>query len=377
MGSTTKVPPTKGHQNLYEMNCPKKRKKSMNKFRMARLRLFVTLFLILWFAIPSVLKSGYGYLLINRVKNAHIFIDSSPSLLHSAEKMISNDNFFSDEYVARVDFDNPLMKRPGLGHEMQGLKKRIETMAAPYTYLTPGVFVWDYSTGNYVNINADKEFPTASIIKLPILHQMFRRSEMGYIHLNDKMQLTEYYRSPGSGSLQFKGAGMSLSMQELAQLMIQESDNTATNMILASIGGVEDINRALRLWGFSQSHLSNWLPDLDGTNVSTPYDIGTMLYNIDNPDFHSLESRARMVDIMSHVKNRFLIQASLPPSAAFIHKTGDIGEMLGDAGIVTLADGRKYIIVVMVKRPWNSYAAKQFIIDTSKIVYDAFAYRSF
>jgi len=46
--------------------------------------------------------------------------------------------------------------------------------------------------------------------------------------------------------------------------------------------------------------------------------------------------------------------------------------MLGDAGIVILPDGRKYIIVIMVKRQWNSYAAKQFIIDASKVTYNSY-----
>ena len=59
----------------------------------------------------------------------------------------------------------------------------------------------------------------------------------------------------------------------------------------------------------------------------------------------------------------------------FIHKTGDIGHMLGDGGIVMLPDGRKYIVVIMVKRPWNSYTAKQFIIDASKTIYNSYAFR--
>ncbi len=46
--------------------------------------------------------------------------------------------------------------------------------------------------------------------------------------------------------------------------------------------------------------------------------------------------------------------------------------MLGDAGVVALPDGRKYIIAIMVKRPWNSFAAKEFIIEASKITYNAY-----
>ena len=130
------------------------------------------------------------------------------------------------------------------------------------------------------------------------------------------MSLTDYYVSDGSGYLQYKPIGTTLSLFNLSQMMIQESDNSATNMILSTIGGVNDFNRDLREWGFSKTHMSNWLPDLYGTNVSTPEDFGTILYNIDNPDFLNLNSRATIVETMSHVKNRFLIQAGLPDLSA-------------------------------------------------------------
>jgi len=83
------------------------------------------------------------------------------------------------------------------------------------------------------------------------------------------------------------------------------------------------------------------------------------------------KSRAEIVEIMGHTKNRYLIEKPLPSNVQFLHKSGDIGTMLGDAGVVILPDGRKYIIVVMVNRSWNDYAAKQFIIEASEIAYKA------
>ena len=101
--------------------------------------------------------------------------------------------------------------------------------------------------------------------------------------------------------------------------------------------------------------------------------MATILFNADNPDFLSLENRARIVEIMSKVKNTSLLKQGIPDSARLIHKTGDIGEMLGDVGVVTMPDGRRYIITVMVKRNWNDYSARTLINSISSVTYNAFA----
>jgi beta-lactamase class A len=331
------------------------------------------MFLFFCFIIPKVFFNTFDYLFVRPVLNSVIQIPKDYSLLSSTEKYFANDYFLDGKFLGNVETQHPLMKSMVNTGKMPVLTNRLKNLAGKYPYLTPGVFIWDFSTGKSVGINDEKEFSTASMIKLPVLVQLFRRAELGSIRLNGSMVLNASDVSGGSGFLQYRPVGSVLSIMNLAQLMIQESDNTATNMLLSSIGGINDLNRVLRSWGFSKTHMSDLLPDLYGTNVSTPKDLGTILYNIDNPSFLSLESRANIVQIMSHVKNRFLIQAGLPDSAQFIHKSGDIGEMLGDAGIVMLPDGRKYIIVIMVKRPWNSFSAKEFIIEASKITYNSIA----
>jgi beta-lactamase class A len=73
---------------------------------------------------------------------------------------------------------------------------------------------------------------------------------------------------------------------------------------------------------------------------------------------------------MGKVKNVNLIKAGLPSSVDFIHKTGDIGTMLGDAGIVYLPSGQRYIVVILALRPHNNPNGKLFIQEASKIIYN-------
>ena len=346
---------------------PKKKSKQKNPL----LKIIFLTLLLLFVSIPSAQKF-YDYTFLNTLKNRNIKIDAN-SLFNKAEQLLANTGLFNRNFVGKVAFDYPQMEPLHLSYEMTNLKNSIQYLVNQYPKLEAGVFVWDYQTKRYVDINGEKQIPAASIIKIPILLQMFKRIENGQLSLYEKFEMTPYYRTGGSGYLQYRPEGARFEMNELAQYMIRTSDNTATNMILSAVGGAHEMNVALRNWGFSKTYIKTWLPDLYGTNLTTPKDISTILYNADNPEFLTLENRSRIVEIMSRVKNTSLLKQGIPDSAQLIHKTGDVGEMLGDAGVVTMPDGRRYIITVMVKRRWNDYSARNLINQISATVYNSFA----
>lgn len=273
-------------------------------------------------------------------------------------------NFSADEKNAQMSSLKENVKMPVLTQELMRLMENYKTVK-------PAVFVWDYDTQNYVDINASEIYATASIIKIPVLIDVFKSIEAGQMSLEDTMPLTEYYRTEGSGSLQFKAHNSEYTIDELANRMITESDNSATNMLMAKVGSMTDVNQAIRDWGLKDTYVQTWLPDLTGTNKTTARDMATMLYNIDENDkFLSPESRAKILNYMGHVHNNRLIHAGLGPGAVFLHKTGDIGKMLGDAGIVIAPNGKKYIVVILANRPHNSIAGKEFIVKASEIIYN-------
>lgn len=255
--------------------------------------------------------------------------------------------------------------------EIAGLKSQLTNLMTQYKSIVPAIYVWEYEQGRYVDINADKIYPAASIIKLPVLVRMFKSIEANQFTIYDEMKFTEEYRSSGSGNLQYSPAGQVYNMDYLAKIMIQDSDNSSTNMIMSKMGGMEDVNAGLRDWGISKTYVRTWLPDLNGTNKTTASDLAKILYNLDNPGFLNVNSREYIIDYMSHVKNNRLIQAGLGEGALFIHKTGDIGTMLGDAGIVYAPNGKKYIVVILAQRPYNSPQGKDFIVKASELIYKA------
>ena len=281
-----------------------------------------------------------------------------------------NSHFMGLNYLQGTRTNNAQMQKLYETYSMNALESRLRNLAASYPSLKPSVYVWDYESGKHADIASGEVFSTASIIKIPVLIQLFRSIEAGAIKLDDKIAMTDYYKSEGSGSLQFKGDRSVYTVDELARVMITESDNSATNMLLDATGGMNALNQSLRKWGMKETRINDWLPDLAGTNVTTAKEMATLLYNIDNANFLSLNSREKMIDYMSHVHNNRLIQAGLPKDAIFIHKTGDIGKMLGDAGIVYTPNGKKYIVVMLVNRPYNSPQGKDFIVAASSLIYN-------
>lgn len=289
------------------------------------------------------------------------------------------------QYLHNDMFNNQLLLTPTLikphnevttmyhTTEMQDLKKQIQNLMAQYPSIKPSIYAWEYEQGRYLDINSEKIYPAASIIKLPVLVRMFKSIEANQFTIYDEMKMIEPYRSSGSGNLQYSPANKSYTMDYLAKVMIQDSDNTSTNMIMAKLGGMDDINIGLRDWGISKTYVRTWLPDLGGTNKTTAADMAKILYNLDNPGFLNINSREYIIDYMSHVKNDRLIQAGLGSGALFIHKTGDIGTMLGDAGIVYAPNGKKYIVVILAQRPYNSPLGKDFIVKASSLIYKAIA----
>ena len=286
-------------------------------------------------------------------------------------------------YLSNDMFNNRLLLTPTIEkthseittmyhtNEMAGLKSQLTGLMTQYPMIKPSIYVWEYEKGQYVDINGDNLYSAASIIKLPVLVRLFKSIEANQMTIYDEMILTDYYQSSGSGNLQYAQTGRKYSLDSLAKTMIQDSDNTSTNMIMSKLGGMDDINIGLRDWGISRTYVRTWLPDLKGTNKTTAKDMAKILYNLDNPGFLNVNSREYIIDYMSHVKNNRLIAAGLGDGAMFIHKTGDIGTMLGDAGIVYAPNGKKYIVVILANRPHNAPQGKDFIVKASSLIYKA------
>ncbi len=100
---------------------------------------------------------------------------------------------------------------------------------------TIGYSIIDIENGVRMSRRGDETFPTASLIKVPILVTVYDLVAKGRLSLSDPLTVLKIDQVPGSGVLQYMHNGMSLSVEDAAWLMITLSDNTATNLLLDRI----------------------------------------------------------------------------------------------------------------------------------------------
>lgn len=366
------------YNNPYSNNvvihpAPKRRaKKKLNPIKALFSLCFLSL--LVYYVIPYNFSLYFEPMILNRFLNKNIKFNAKEYIM-PATKHFSNAELNGEKIFVPIRQDAKQMTPLTPSGRMLNLESELIDLSSKYPHLKPSIYVWDFTSSRSAEINSTETYPSASIIKLPILIELFRKSESlkqagkQPIDLNSKLLFDEIHRTSGSGNLQYSKAGEYYTIDYLAKIMIQASDNSATNMLLEEIGGMDGLNSASRKWGLNSTQMSNWLPDLEGTNTVSTKDMATLLYNIDNPKFLNEKSKYMIKQYMSNVHNNTLLHAGLPKKAEILHKTGDIGTMLGDAGIIYAPNGRKYIAVVMVKRPFNDYSARDFIQEASKIIY--------
>jgi beta-lactamase class A len=259
-----------------------------------------------------------------------------------------------------------------LTQEISGLKNAVVSLAAQNPNLTPGVFLVDLDTGGYVDMNAGTTFSAASTIKFPILVAFFQDVDAGKIRLDEMLTMEQRMVAGGSGEMQFKKVGTQFSVLETATQMITISDNTATNMLIAKLGGAEVLNQRFRSWGLTTTGIRNFLPDLEGTNTTSPKDLGNLMGMVSKGNLVSVQSRDRLLDIMRRTVKDTLLPSGLGAGASIAHKTGDIGTVLADTGLIDMPTGKRYLATVMVKRPNNDIRAERLISSISRVAYQQF-----
>ncbi len=361
----------------YVKPSPKKPKRLKNKRKgnfLTRLCFLLILSLYGYYVCPYLYFEYLKPIFLNRFFNRNIKININ-NYTYPTRRYLHN-SFLLDRYLIVSGNNNSKeIRNIKMTGEFTDLKNQLEEMFKKYPNLQPSVFVWEYSTGMGLEINADKQISSASIIKIPILFKLIRlidetSKSSNPISLTDKMTFTEEFRTEGSGNLQRTKADVDYTLDYLANIMISDSDNSATNMLLYKIGGIDAFNRFTRNVSLKDTSMTNWLPDIEGLNKTSAREVSNILFNIDNPNFINPKYKNTIKEYLAGTKNTHLLKEKLPDDVMILHKTGNIGKMLGDSGIVYTGNSKKYIITIMVERPHNNQSAKTLIQDASLLIYN-------
>ncbi len=258
-----------------------------------------------------------------------------------------------------------------LGQPLARLKAQLEQLVTLTPGLSPALFSINLDTGNYVELQGSQALPAASTIKVPILVAFLQQVDAGTLALNQTLALRETQIASGSGTLANDAIGTEYSALEVASRMIITSDNTATNMIIDALGGMEALNQKFAEWGLTATVLRNPLPDLEGTNTTSTRDLAMLMALLDQGGLLSPRSRDRLFSIMQRTVNRSLIPTGIgkPDGTIVANKTGDIATVLGDVALVDTANGHRYAVALLVQRPGNDGRASELIRRLTEITH--------
>ncbi|PSR12402.1 serine hydrolase [filamentous cyanobacterium CCP3] len=256
-----------------------------------------------------------------------------------------------------------------LTSEVTHLKGELENLATLTPGLTPVAFAVDLDSGQYVDLGGAEPVAAASTIKVPILIAFLQQVDAGTVALNQSLMLQEEHMAGGSGTLRGEAVGTEYTALEVATRMIVASDNTATNMMIAALGGIEALNQTFAGWGLEHTVLRNPLPDLDGTNTTSAKDMALIMALVDQGGLLTPRSRDRLFSIMQRTENISLIPSGISDTSLTAHKTGDIGGLLGDVALVDVPNGKRYTLALLVQRPTNDGRASELIRRMTETVH--------
>lgn len=241
-----------------------------------------------------------------------------------------------------------------------------------------------------ISINGDKDFPMMSVFKFPLALTLTHYVDSRRLSLNDTIAVTPEDLKENTYSpmlLKYGRRPLKISLLELLEWSLQESDNNAADIILNYVGGVKGINDIMSeilipsqiKIGASEDDMHR-NPTLVYLNSSTPLAMAELFNNFRNRQ-HESESLIEIATMMETCKtgtNR--LKASLNESDVIIgHKTGT-GDVLptgkisaiNDCGYVILPNGQYYSIAVFIANSsYNMQNTEKIIADISRVVYNA------
>lgn len=226
--------------------------------------------------------------------------------------------------------------------------------------------------GKSIFVNSGEVFRSASLIKVPILIEALRQSEIGELNVNELVSIINH--AGGSGVLQAFSRSAVLTMKDLMTLMITVSDNTATNMLIDRLG-MDVINGAFEKMGLRHTALNRKMMDFDAiekgqNNYTSPIDMLTCLKIINEGSYLTEESRAAALKIMSLQQFQDRLPGMMDLNKVFVaNKTGSLAHVEHDCAVITYKGKTAYAAVLM-DRLDDVFAGKQIISRIGKHIYD-------
>jgi len=265
--------------------------------------------------------------------------------------------------------------------KLEELIDKWETIINKNTDLDVSAFFISLEEKIYADISPDKKLSAASSIKVPILIVLLTMLDRGEISWNEKLILTKDAIGSGSGWMAYQEIGEKFPVFEVASEMIRVSDNTATNLLIKRMGGINIVNQKIKDIGLKNTQINNFLPDLSGTNFTSTKDLSLGMALVDNGYLLNVTSRDIFREIMGTSRTNTLIPSGILRGLgkeskdtdyhlslkgfSVLNKTGDIGISYSDTAIIQTPQNSRAFASFIVKGPFNDPRSTELIRNLS------------
>ncbi len=270
-------------------------------------------------------------------------------------------------------------------HPADSLAERIRGRIAQLPGAEVGLAYMDLATGDTLFFNADSSFHAASTMKVPVMIELYRRSQLGGFSMGQALMIVNQFASIVDGSSYtldpasdsdttlYQRLGARVPIDTLMRLMITRSSNLATNTLIALVGA-ENVTRTMRELGAARIQVRRGVEDGKAferglNNTTSARDLAVILRAIEEGRATPPAGTQGMREILLAQEFNEKIPAGVPPGARVAHKTGEITAHSHDAAVVYPADRRPYVLVVLTRGIRDAAVSSRLIADLSRLVY--------
>lgn len=255
---------------------------------------------------------------------------------------------------------------------------------------TKGNFALAYKnlqTGEEILINEHRVFHAASTMKTPVLIELYKQCAAKKMSLQDSLLIKTEFNSivdgtftlsPDSDSEKelYNYVGKKRTLAELKDKMIINSSNLATNLLI-EILDAKKVTQTMRDIGARDILVLRGVEDGKAfraglNNVTSAYDLMVIFTAIGEEKVINQGWSRELIWVLKDQEYNTIIPAKLPKDVEVAHKTGWITGVNHDSALVTLPDGRKYVLVLMSDSVEDEEAAIENMATASKMIYDYF-----
>lgn len=237
------------------------------------------------------------------------------------------------------------------------LQAKLETLVKGF-HGDVGVYVHHLKSGRAAGVRADDVFPTASIVKVPILVGVFDAIERGSLTFDQMLVYRDSLKYSGDDIVGNLRDSSTIAVSKLTLLMITTSDNTASLWLQGLVGGAT-INRWLGEHGYDSTRINSRVPGREdarrvfGWGQTTPREMARLVSGIRAGAVVSAPASEEMYRHLSRIYWNAEALSQLPPWVQTASKQGMVNRARGEVVLVNAPSG-DYVFAVNTKNQADS-----------------------